>query len=105
MKIYGGVESQAPVKRFKPTRKLTPAERRWQICAQCGKRFPMYEAETSQFQPIDDTGPESFVHARSTSVALMDRAGYFCKLRCAAEFGVAKCRDSARKQSPYGRLR
>lgn len=52
------------------------------LCFQCGKKIgPLFLRPTPDF-------PRGDAPTRSGSVHAMDPTGFFCKLRCAARYGV-----------------
>lgn len=88
---------QTPVQRYKPTRPLTEAERERRVCVNCGRKFAMFEVNTSRFQPIGSNEPDRRVHTRGGVLRSFDRAGHFCTLRCAGEFGVSAANQGMRR--------
>jgi len=57
-----------------------PSSRRFR-CLRCDREGPMFLRPTANFPQLQA--------ARSTSIHVMDPQGHFCRLRCAAEYGVA----------------
>lgn len=52
------------------------------FCFQCGARIgPLFMRPTPDF-------PKGDTPTRSSSIHAMDPKGYFCRLRCAARYGV-----------------
>lgn len=60
---------------------ISNSERLQMKCVTCGRAFFMYRAET--------WSDGQFRGARSDAIHYMDRRGFFCKLRCAARYGVS----------------
>jgi hypothetical protein len=52
------------------------------FCLQCGKKIgALFERPTTDF-------PRGNIPTRSGDLSAMDPEGYFCRLRCAARYGV-----------------